>query len=105
MWSGQIRDPDRIDRILKKLETYWKQKNHTDLRLTQIIVNMTNTKRNSDIFDIKFNVINHRSLLKVLLNPFLRILGKQIATDFDERNGFLRKIILTKCPKQFKFYI
>ena len=57
------------------------------------------------VFDNKFNVINHRSLLKVLLNPFLRILGKQIATDFDERNGFLRKIVLTNCPKQFKFYI
>lgn len=67
MWSGQIRDPDRIDRILKKLETYWKQKNHTDLRLTQIIVNMTNTKRNSDIFYIEDDIVE-KMLDEAILN-------------------------------------
>ncbi len=29
-------------------------------------------------------VINHRSLLKILLNPFLRVVGVQINTIFDK---------------------
>lgn len=32
-----MRDPDRIDEVLDKLETYWKE--HPDLRLGQIVSN------------------------------------------------------------------
>ena len=41
-------------------------------------------------------VINHRSLLKVLLNPFLRCCGWQIASLFDE-NKF-KKYVIMRCP-------
>ena len=44
-------------------------------------------------------VVNHRSLLKVALNPILRLLGLQIATLFeDEKPG---RVILTKCPRMW----
>lgn len=35
------------------------------------------------VFDNEMNVINHRSLLKVFINPFLRCFGVCIATKFD----------------------
>lgn len=43
------------------------------------------------------NVINHRSLLKVVLNPFLRLTGFQIVSIFEE-NRFV-KYSLTSCPR------
>ena len=57
IWSGHQRDASRIPRLLKKLLTYWEKSDHTDLRLCQIIVNLTNTKRNSDIYYIEDDVI------------------------------------------------
>lgn len=43
-------------------------------------------------------VINHRSALKVFLNPFLRVLGLQIGTYFDNKRP--KGIRLMKCPPQ-----
>ena len=57
IWSGHERDSSRIPRILKKILTYWEKSGHTDLRLCQIIINLTNTKRNSDIYYIEDDVI------------------------------------------------
>ena len=45
-------------------------------------------------------VINHRSALKVFLNPFLRIFGFQIGTYFDNKR--LKGIRLMKCPSQIR---
>ena len=42
-------------------------------------------------------IIGHRSLLKVLVNPFLRVVGLQIATNL--RNGKLGTPCLTRCTK------
>lgn len=42
-------------------------------------------------------IINHRSLLKVLLNPVLRYYGYQIATKFE--NNILYGIRLNKCDR------
>ena len=45
-------------------------------------------------------IINHRSLLKIILNPLLRIFGFQIATKFvDEKLG---KPIITTCPRVWR---
>jgi len=43
-------------------------------------------------------IIGHRSLLKVLVNPFLRVIGLQIATNL--RNGQLGKPCLARCTKR-----
>ena len=43
---------------------------------------------------------NHRSLLKVCVNPFLRMIGFQIATKADPDKDFLGYPILNKCPKK-----
>jgi len=44
-------------------------------------------------------IINHRSLIKVLLNPFLRCFGFCIATKMDQ--GRLGLPIFSKCDIQF----
>ena len=43
-------------------------------------------------------IIGHRSLLKVLANPFLRIVGLQIATNLS--NGKLGKPCFARCTKR-----
>jgi len=43
-------------------------------------------------------IIGHRSLLKVLVNPFLRVIGFQIATNIN--NGILGSPCLTRCTKR-----
>jgi hypothetical protein len=43
-------------------------------------------------------VINHRSLLKVCINPILRVFGIEIASLFDE-NTF-KRYVLKKCPRR-----
>jgi len=43
-------------------------------------------------------VVNHRSLLKVCLNPFLRIIGFQIATPFE--NDKLGLPVICRCPRK-----
>ena len=42
-------------------------------------------------------VVNHRSLLKVLINPFLRTIGWQIASILEDNN--IKGISLVGCPK------
>jgi len=42
-------------------------------------------------------IIGHRSLLKVLANPFLRVIGLQIATNL--KNGNLGKPCIARCTK------
>lgn len=48
------------------------------------------------VYNENFDIINHRSLLKVLLNPFLRILGFCIATYVDEETGEIGSITIIK---------
>ena len=43
-------------------------------------------------------IINHRSLLKVCFNPFLRVIGVEIASLFDD-NEFKRYMI-KRCPRR-----
>ena len=42
-------------------------------------------------------VINHRSLLKIVLNPLLRLFGWQIATKFD--NEQIGGIVIMRCQR------
>jgi len=44
-------------------------------------------------------IINHRSLVKVLFNPFLRILGIQIATKYNKDTNTLLTPVIIKCGK------
>ena len=57
------------------------------------------------IYDSEGKIVNHRSLIKVLLNPFLRLIGCYIATVFDIDTNTLKNPVLRKCPKRksFKF--
>jgi hypothetical protein len=48
-------------------------------------------------------MVNHRSLLKVLFNPFLRMIGIQIVSAFNE-NGVLFKRIIMRCKIQLSFW-
>ena len=45
-------------------------------------------------------IINHRSLVKVLLNPFLRIFGYQLATIFYSHTNKLDRPTIIKCKKR-----
>ena len=47
-------------------------------------------------------IINHRSLIKVLLNPPLRYFGYQIETDFCYINNKLKNSHLRKCERTRK---
>ena len=44
-------------------------------------------------------IINHRSLIKVLINPFLRLIGIQIATKFDPNTQTLGSSVIIRCTK------
>ena len=46
------------------------------------------------------NIINHRSVLKVLLNPFLRYVGLYIGTSY--MDGQLKGIRLNRCIRTQK---
>lgn len=50
------------------------------------------------IVDRKNNPVNHRSVLKVVCNPFLRVFGYQFATELQDDNQ-LGKVVFTKCNK------
>jgi hypothetical protein len=45
-------------------------------------------------------IINHRSLVKVCLNPLLRLFGFQIATSFDEKKQALGLPVVVRCPRR-----
>jgi len=44
-------------------------------------------------------IVNHRSLIKVIFNPFLRLFGIQIATQYDKERNKLCKPVITKTKK------
>lgn len=44
-------------------------------------------------------IINHRPLLKVLINPFLRVFGYMFATTYDIKTNTLGRPILMECNK------
>lgn len=44
-------------------------------------------------------IINHRSLIKVILNPFLRLFGFNIATKYDTEKNILLNPVLISCKK------
>lgn len=53
-----MRNPDRIDKILNQIKTFWKA--HPDLRLAQLISNANHTHRarqglslNNDVFNLE----------------------------------------------------
>ena len=50
---------------------------------------------------IKYNdkIINHRSLIKVILNPFLRMIGFQIATRYLTYEDLLKGPTIIRCEK------
>lgn len=55
-------------------------------------------KMNLGIIHKENRIIGHRSLLKVLVNPFLRVFGFQIATNI--KNGTLGSPCITRCTKR-----
>ena len=58
------------------------------------------------IYNKDNKIINHRSLIKVLLNPFLGIFGIQIATQFDVDTQKLKFPVIissSKIPFSFKY--
>jgi len=52
------------------------------------------------IYNKDRQIVNHRSALKVFLNPFLRILGFHIATKVDLKTQVLLNPILVSCRKK-----
>lgn len=44
-------------------------------------------------------IVNHRSLLKIFLNPIFRFLGFQIATPCNEDKTEMGFLTLTKCKR------
>ena len=54
-------------------------------------------KLNLGIIKKDGKVINHRSLLKIIFNPLLRLFGWQIATNFN--NEKIGGIVLVKCSR------
>jgi len=47
-------------------------------------------------------IVNHRSLLKVLLNPFLRTTGFEIQSEFTDNQDF-KKYVVKKLDKEEEF--
>lgn len=54
------------------------------------------------VYNSEGKVINHRSLLKVFINPFLRLFGYNIATLYDMEKNKLLKPVLIPCNKKQK---
>ncbi|MDD5649363.1 MAG: hypothetical protein PHF86_02950 [Candidatus Nanoarchaeia archaeon] len=48
----------------------------------------------------KNKIVNHRSILKVFLNPVLMIFGTMLASSFDDDDKFL-KYVFIKCKPHF----
>lgn len=48
-------------------------------------------------------IINHRSIIKVFLNPFLRIFGYNIATYYNTLTNRLEGTCLKKCERKIDF--
>ncbi len=54
------------------------------------------------IYNEDGNLINHRSLLKIILNPFLRFFGLQIITPYDKNTNSIIGIINIEVCKRTK---
>jgi len=54
------------------------------------------------VYNYKGMIINHRSLVKVLLNPFFRFFGYNIATIYDKEKNALHTPTIIKCKKMRK---
>ena len=48
-------------------------------------------------------VKNHRPFIKVFLNPFLRIVGIEIATNYNKETNKIKGITLQRCRKRLEF--
>lgn len=44
-------------------------------------------------------LVNHRSLLKIVCNPFLRLFGFQIASNCDSVNMKVKNLVINKCER------
>jgi hypothetical protein len=47
--------------------------------------------------------VNHRSLLKVICNPFLRLVGWQIASDYHYETKEMKRYVLERVIPRFDF--
>jgi len=45
-------------------------------------------------------IVNHRALVKVLINPFLRLIGIQIATKLNKKADTLGRLMITRCQRK-----
>lgn len=52
------------------------------------------------VYDLNNNLQNHRSLLKILLNPWLRTIGWHIATSYNKITRKMGLIVINRCPKK-----
>ena len=51
--------------------------------------------------DQTYHMCNHRSLLKIIINPFLGLIGLNIATNqYDDKLGYC---VIVKCKRQIQF--
>ena len=50
-----MRDAERIDRILEKIETIWKK--NPDLRLFQLLLNYSQTKEFNMLYHVEDNIL------------------------------------------------
>ena len=50
-----MRDPERIDRLLKKIGEVWKK--YPDMRLTQLLYFLSAAKPKTDLFNLEDSVI------------------------------------------------
>lgn len=53
-------------------------------------------------YDNKYHVINHRSVLKILVNPLLRKLGYFINSKYDDVKGRITGLELLKLDSKYK---
>ena len=54
------------------------------------------------VYNEKGKIVNHRSLIKVLFNPFLRLIGLQIGTIFKPKEQKLQHPKLMRTGRQRK---
>jgi len=57
------------------------------------------------VYNKKGKIVNHRSLIKVFFNPFLRLIGLQIVTPFDKEKQklYYPKIMRTERRRKLTF--
>lgn len=50
--------------------------------------------------DYSYRLINHRSILKIILNPILRVFGIMISSIYDKESDIIKGLEIVKCPIQ-----